>query len=94
MFGPPRIAAVGMLVDGSFAGYCSAMKTTVSTRMAMLVGAAVLLITPIVAAQDARPPAVQDLGSGSVILPYLIGGVLALAAVGLAIMPSGREHQD
>jgi len=29
-----------------------------------------------------------------VILAYLIGGVLALAAVGLATMPSRREHQD
>jgi len=70
------------------------MKTTVPTRLALLVSTAALSIAPIVAAQDARPPAVQDLGSGSVILPYLIGGAMALAAVGLAIMPSRREHQD
>lgn len=73
------------------------MKITVSNRIGLWMGgafASVLSIAPVVTAQDARPPAVQDLGSGSVILPYLIGGVLALAAVGLAIMPSRREHQD
>jgi hypothetical protein len=73
------------------------MKITVSNRIGLSLGGALvslLSIAPVVTAQDARPPAVQDLGSGSVILPYLIGAVLALAAVGLAIMPSRREHQD
>ncbi len=73
------------------------MKITVCNRIGLfLATAAVALLSsaPAVLAQDSRPPAVQDLGSGSVILPYLIGGVLALAAVGLAIMPSRREHQD
>ncbi len=94
MFGRFLLDKRKMLVGGHRPGYCSAMKTTVYRRIAMLVGTAALSIAPIVAAQDTRPPAVQDLGSGSVILPYLIGGVLALAAVGLAIMPSRREHQD
>lgn len=94
MFGRFLLHERKMLVGGHRPGYCSVMKTTVSTRMALLISSAALSITPIVAAQDARPPAVQDLGSGGVILPYLIGGVLALAAIGLAVMPSGREHQD
>ena len=56
--------------------------------------AAVAMLAPITSTQSAQPPRVQDLGSGGVILPYLIGGVLAAAAVGLAAMPSRREHQD
>jgi hypothetical protein len=53
--------------------------------------AAIAVLAPLASAQ---PPRVQDLGSGSVILPYLIGIILAAAAVGLAAMPSRREHQD
>ena len=55
--------------------------------------AAAAAVAPVASAQTS-PPDVQELSSGSVILPYLIGGVLALAAVGLAAMPSRREHQD
>lgn len=55
--------------------------------------AAIALLAPLATAQT-QPPNVQDLSSGSVILPYLIGGILAAAAVGLAAMPSRREHQD
>lgn len=88
-----RVALVGLLR----AGYCSSMKTVVSNRFGSLLGfsaALLALAVPLATAQEARPPQVQDLGSGSVILAYLIGGVLALAAVGLATMPSRREHQD
>lgn len=46
------------------------------------------------AALELRPPAVGDIGGNSTILTYLAGIVLALAAWGLAVIPSRRTHQD
>jgi hypothetical protein len=44
---------------------------------------------------DLRPPPVGELGGGdATIITYLAGIGLALAAWGLAILPSQRTHQD
>lgn len=44
--------------------------------------------------RDVRPPAPQDPGKPSVIMPYLLTFVLGGAAAGLAVLPSRRTHQD
>ncbi|MFG0292275.1 MAG: hypothetical protein ACIAQF_04155 [Phycisphaerales bacterium JB065] len=59
-----------------------------------IVVCAVSALAPIASAQTVQPPRVQELDSGGTILTYLIGFVLAAIAVGLAAMPSRREHQD
>ena len=73
------------------------MKTLVRRSVvcgSVLACSAVAVLAPVASAQSATPPRVQDLSSGSALLPYLIGGILAIAAVALAAMPSRREHQD
>jgi hypothetical protein len=44
--------------------------------------------------KDVRPPAPTDPGKPAVVVPYLLTFVLGGLAVGLAVMPSGRSHQD
>lgn len=41
-----------------------------------------------------RPPAPADPGKPSLIVPYALTLVFAAAAVGLAVLPSARTHQD
>lgn len=55
---------------------------------------ALAALAPIASAQSVQPPSVQELDSGGTILAYLVGFILAAIAVGLAAMPSRREHQD
>lgn len=43
---------------------------------------------------DVRPPAPTDPGKPNVIVPYLLMFLLGAAAIGLAVMPSQRTHQD
>lgn len=43
---------------------------------------------------EIRPPAPADPGKYNIIVPYLIAALLGSAAIGLAIMPSKRTHQD
>lgn len=49
---------------------------------------------PATQTQDVRPPAPTDPGKPSIVGPYLLMFVLVGAAIGLAVMPSGRTHQD
>lgn len=44
--------------------------------------------------KDVRPPAPAEPEKANVILPYIIAFVLGGAAIGLAVMPSHRTHQD
>ncbi len=46
------------------------------------------------ASKDFRPPAPTDPGKPNVIVPYLLTFVLGGVTVGLAVLPSGRTHQD
>jgi len=43
---------------------------------------------------EVRPPAPADPGKHNIIVPYLVAALLGGAAIGLAIMPSKRTHQD
>lgn len=61
----------------------------------MLSGAAVAQNNaPASAPVDVRPPAPTDPGKPNVIVPYLLMFLLGAAAIGLAVMPSQRTHQD
>lgn len=44
--------------------------------------------------KDVRPPAPSDPGKPAIVMPYLLTFVLGGLAVGLAVMPSGRSHQN
>jgi hypothetical protein len=46
------------------------------------------------AAKDIRPPAPAEPDKHSPIVPYALTLLLAGAAIGLAVMPSHRTHQD
>jgi hypothetical protein len=44
--------------------------------------------------KDVRPPAPAEPEKASVAIPYALTLLLGGAAVGLAVMPSSRTHQD
>lgn len=46
------------------------------------------------APKDVRPPAPAEPGKPALVVPYLLIFALGAAAVGLAVMPSHRTHQD
>jgi hypothetical protein len=83
------------LVGHPSAGYREGMKIAPRRLLFRAIAVcAVSVLAPIAAAQSVQPPKVQELDSGGTILTYVIGFVLAAIAVGLAAMPSQREHQD
>lgn len=45
-------------------------------------------------ASDVRPPAPADPGKPNQIVSYALVFLLAAAALGLSVMPSGRSHQN
>lgn len=46
------------------------------------------------APKDVRPPAPADPEKAAIAVPYVLTFVLGAAAVALAVLPSGRTHQD
>jgi hypothetical protein len=44
--------------------------------------------------KEIRPPAPAEPDKPSIAVPYLLTFAIAGAAVGLAVFPSGRTHQD
>jgi hypothetical protein len=44
--------------------------------------------------KEVRPPAPAEPEKAAVAVPYLLTFAIAGAAVGLAVFPSGRTHQD
>lgn len=46
------------------------------------------------APKDIRPPAPSEPEKQNIVVPYLLLFAIAGAAVGLAVFPSGRTHQD